>query len=304
MPYAAIIQALIGMVSSAEAGKLTKEQIDIQKKQIAEMAGIPLPQLEKIAATELPPSHVAALGIDPGLRQNQLDTIDALKDIAAGGGMALDDKVAQEAAMSRAAGSARRGRAGIAADLASRGQLNSGAQLQMAMNAEQQNANAARQSGMEAAASAQRRKMEALKEIGGMSGMLRDQDFGEKKAAAQAADERDVWNAGSAERAKYHNADLPEQDFRNRLSKITGQQPGINALSGLYSAEAQGIRNQGAALSAAAGQGMNDFSKWLDSKPKESNDTYSWSAPPMVQASTEDEWSPYPTNQKLHEDDE
>lgn len=275
MGYAAIIQALMGMASSAQAGKLTQEQMQLQKDQLAKLAGIPLPELDKIIATELPPSHVAALQTDNNLRQNQLDTIGALQDIASNGGMSLDDKVAQEAAMSRAAGAARRGRAGIASDLASRGQLNSGAQLAMSMGAEQQNANSARQSGMEAAAAAQRRKMEALRDIAGMSGGLRNQDWNENMARAQAADERDKWNAGSKEKAQYYNAGLPQQQFQNQVSQVTGQQGGVNNLSAMLGQEAQGVRNQGAMMGAAVGQGVNDFSKWLD-KPSSSRDTYTW----------------------------
>lgn len=269
MDYGALIQLMIGLGSNAAAGSMTLQQIALQKAQLAKLAGIPLPELDRIIATELPPSHVAALQVDTGLRQNQLENINALKEIATNGGMSLDDRVAQEAAMSRAAGAANRGRAAIAGDLASRGQLNSGAQLQMAMNAEQQNANSARQSGMEAAASAQRRKLDALREIASESGGLRNQDFSEKSAAAQAADERERWNASAKEKAQFYNAGLPQQQFNNQMAQVTGQQAGVNNLSATLGNEAQGVRNAYAGYGAAAGGAAN-------SRGNGGSNTYSW----------------------------
>ena len=295
MGYGAIIQALMSMAGSAQAGAMTEEQIALQKAQLAKLAGIPLPQLEHIAAAELPPSHVAALGIDTGLRQNQLENIAALKDIAAHGGMSLEDQVAQEAAMSRAAGSANRGRAAIAGDLASRGQLDSGARLQMAMNAEQQNANSARQSGMEAAANAQRRRMEALREIASESGGLRNQDFAQKSAAAQAADERDRWNASAAEKAKYYNAGLPQQQFANQITQVTGQGPAVQNLASSLGQEAQGTRNAYAGYGAALGAGVDNLTRGSGSSDQ---NTYEWD--PKIQKDISGERGGY---QDLSEDD-
>ncbi len=278
MPYALIIQALMGMAADAKAGKIDAEKLALLKKQLSDVAGIPLPELEKIAATQLPASHVAALQTDTGLRSKQMESLAALQDIIDNGGMSLEDRVAQEAALSRSAGAARRGRAGIAADLASRGQLNSGAALQMGMAAEQQNANSARQSGMEAAANAQRRKMEALRELGGQAGSLRGQDRSEASEAARAADERNRWNASAQEKAQYYNAGLPQQQFGNQMAKATGQAGAVNNLAGAYGQEAQGIRDQGAKNSAAVGQavnyGVNSLQQRMADEPSRS--TYSW----------------------------
>lgn len=277
MGYAAVVQALVGLAGQAQAGKITAEQMALLKKQLADQAGIPLPDLEKIAATELPPSHVAALGVDTGLRQNQLESISALRDIAANGGMSLDDRVAQDSALSRSNSATNRNMQGIRADLASRGQLNSGAQLQTSLAAQQQGANSARQSGMEAAASAQRRKMDALREIASESGGLRNQDYAEKSAAAQAADQRDAWNASAQEKAKYYNAGLPEQNFNNQLAKISGQQASTGALSSALSSEAQGVRNMYGGLGVAA----NAATKGLTGQSTKDKpaDTYSWDGP-------------------------
>lgn len=268
---AAIVQAGVGIYTQLAAGNITKQQADMLKLQLAKASGIALPELEKMVATQLPPSAVAALKTDTGLRSNQEESLAALKEIINGGGMALDDQVAQEAALSRSAGATRRSRAGLAQNLASRGQLNSGAMLEMGLDAEQQNANSARQSGMEAAAMAQRRKFDALRELGSQSGQLRAQDRAEASEAARASDDRERWNATGREKAAYYNAGLPQQNFVNQMTQVSGQAPAANNLAAHYGQEAQGVRNMGAGIGAASAQAVKSIGDSAD-RPN----TYEW----------------------------
>ncbi len=255
--YGSLIQAGVNLVGAMEAGKLTAEQFALLKKQLADMAGIPLPQLEQVIATHRGPSAMSQIPQDAALRSKQMESLGGLQDIIDQGGMTLDDRVAQEEAMSRAAGADRSTRAGIASDLQQRGQLDSGANLVLQGQAAQSNMNANRQSGMEAAAAAQHRKLQALDDVSRTAGSVRGQDFSEASAKAAAQDQIDAWNAGSAEKANYYNAGLPQQQFNNQMQKASGQAGASNNLAGAYGNEAQGVRNQFAGYGQALGQGVN-----------------------------------------------
>ncbi len=263
MDYGAIVGIIMNMKGAQEAGKITDQQFALLKQQLADMAGIPLPKLEQIAATQRGPSAMAGIPQDAALRNKQMEALGGYQDIIDQGGMTLDDQVAQEAAQSRAAGADRSTRAGIASDLQSRGQLDSGANLVLQGQAAQSSMNANRQSGQEAAAAAQKRKLEALGAIGHEAGAVRGQDFSEASAKANAQDQIDAWNAGAREKAQYYNAGLPQQQFGNQMAKVTGNAGAVGNLAGAYGNEAQGVRNQYAGYGQAASQGVNSAtSKW------------------------------------------
>ncbi len=257
MDYGALIGIVANMEGQAAAGKITQQQLNLLKQQLADMAGIPLPDLEKIAAVHRGPSAMSQIPQDEALRNQQLESIGGLQDIIDQGGMTLDDKVAQEAAQSQAANADRRTRAGIASDLQQRGQLDSGANLVMQGQAAQSSMNANRQSGQEAAASAQKRKLQALDDISRTAGGVRGQDFSEAAQKASAQDSIDAWNAGAQEKAQQYNAGLPQQQFSNQLAKVTGNAGAVGNLANAYGNEAQGVRNQYAGYGQAAGQAVN-----------------------------------------------
>lgn len=272
MPWAMIIQAAMSLQAQKEAGKLTDRQFALLQEQLAKVAGVPLPELERVVAQQVGPSELGNIRRDDELRNQQLQALGAYQDIIDAGGMTLDDRVAEEAALSQADSADRRRRAGIMQELASRGQANSGAALVSSLSSAQDAANRGRASGQESAARAQARKLQALEALASGSGRLREQDFGEASRKASAQDEINRWNASAREKAGYYNAGLGQQQFQNAMAKATGQANATNNLAGAYGNEAQGVRNQGAAMGQAAynaGQGI----KWGNDKPYRWGDT-------------------------------
>jgi len=275
MDYGAIISMVMAASKDAEAGKITQQQFDLLKEQLARVAAVPLPELERVVAQQQGRSELGGIQRDDGLRNKQMQALGAYQDIIDGGGMTLDDRVAEEAALSQADASDKRRRAGIMADLQSRGQMNSGAALIGQLSSAQDAANRGRQSGQESAARAQKRKMEALEALAGGAGRLRQQDYGEASDKARAQDDINRWNAGAREKAGYYNAGLGQQNFANQMTKATGTGGAANNLAGAYGNEAAGVRSRGDAQAKAAGMAVNQGIDWASNQGKNSG-TYDW----------------------------
>jgi hypothetical protein len=252
--YGALMQMAISLFGEEQASKMNATQLRMLEQQLADVRGIELPDLPQIQAEQLGDSNVGGMQSDPALRQKQLQAIATLQNIIDQGGLDLTDRAALEEALSKADSQGQRARAGVAADAAARGQLNSGARLVMDMNAAQVGANAARRTGTEVAAEAQRRRLQAIREASGMAGGLREQDWREAETANRAKDIRDERNAAAREKANLYNAGLPQQGFNNALAKATGQLPSTSAVGNALSQQAQSTQQLYAGLGQAANQ--------------------------------------------------
>lgn len=315
MDYGAIIQAAIALKAQADAGKITAKQFKLLEEQLARIANIPLPDLQKITAEQLGPSAMEGIQRDESLRGDQLSALESLRDIANSGGLSLGDKAAIEGINADVNAADRRRRASILADLAGRGQLDSGAALVASLSSAQDSANRARAGGRDTARAAEARKMEALRALSQGAGALRGQDFAEATAKAQARDEINRWNASAREKSSYYNAGLAQQQFGNAMAKATGQQAGANNLASAYGNEAAGVRGQGAAAGQIASAAYNSTKGALSSSGGSNSSSgsgpigYDNSGTPYY--SNPDEWAnPYPDRSnevqgyKLSEDDE
>lgn len=265
--WAALIGALFSAQADQKAGLIDAQQLDLIKQQLAEIAGIDVPELERIAAEQLPDSEFGKIERDDGLRGNQLESLAALRDIANNGGMSLDDRVGYEEAQSKSDAADYRRREGIRSQMQQRGQMDSGAALMMQLDSAQDAANRDRAAGQEFAGRSERRRLEALKDVMSGAGNLRDQDFGEAARKAAAQDEINRWNAGAREKAAYYNAGLPQQNFNNRMAKALRQNSAGGNLSAFYGNQATGVRGRGAAMGSTVGnamQGASEKWKWGD----------------------------------------
>lgn len=308
MDFSSIINGAVQLGGALAAGKLTQEQFNLFQQQLADVHGISLPDLKNIVATHLGPSAMESIPQDTGLKDQQLESLGTLQDIIDQGGMTLADQVAQEAATSKAQAADRSSRASIANSLQSRGQLNSGANLVLQGQAGQSFANASRQSGQEAAAAAQARRLQALDDVSNTAGKVRSEDFSEASQKAKSQDAINQWNAGAAEKANYYNAGLPQQQFTNEMSKVGAAANPTNNLAGAYANEASGVRSTAAGLGNAAGSAFGSSGSGTNG-----SGTYNWGAngydpstnpngpgggapayPGGDGTSTEDEWDKYP----------
>lgn len=246
-------QLAIAFLGEQKASQMSAKQLELLGKQLADLQGIKLPDLQEVQPEQLGKSAVAGMQSDQGLRGKQLQAITELQHIIDSGGLDLSDKVSLEEALSTAQNNQRRARAGVAGDLQARGGLDTGARLVMGLDAATAGANELRKTGMETAAMAQRRKLEAIRAASGMSGALREQDWREKETSSRAKDLRDERNSAAREKAGYYNAGLPQQGFNNAVTKATGQQTGVNAMAQGLNAAAQDTRASAAGMAGVVG---------------------------------------------------
>jgi hypothetical protein len=250
-------QLAIAFLGEQKASQLSQQQLDMLGKQYADMQGIKLPDLQKQTADQLGPSAEGSMQLDEGLRGKQLSALGEIQNLIDSGGLDLTDKGNLEEAMNSAINQQRRARAGVASDAAERGQMNSGNRLLMDMNAAQAGHNDARKSGLEVAGMAQRRRLQAIQDSSNMAAAMRNEDWNQKSAVAHAKDLRDERNAAAREKAQYYNAGLPQQNFNNAMSRVTGSQPAANAYGGALAAGATDAR----ASAAGMGNIVNQMGK-------------------------------------------
>jgi len=253
MDYAALVQMAIALYGEEKASKMSEKQLRLMEQQLKDVRNIKLPDLPELKAEELGDSAVGGMRSDQGLRSNQLAAIAELRRLADEGGLDLTDKAALEESLNTARNHSRRARAGVAADLSSRGQLDSGAKLTMDLDAASRGSNDLRKEGLDVAAMAQRRRLQAIRDASGMSGGLREQDWREAESANRAKDIRDERNAAARERAAQYNAGLPQQGFNNSLAKATGQLPSTSAVGNVLAGQAADTRALTGGLIQAAG---------------------------------------------------
>jgi hypothetical protein len=154
----------------------------------------------------VPDSEMKKISIDPRLREAQLGALNSLKDVSDSGGMTLRDKANLSRMQSDVAAADRGRRGAIMQNMAARGAGGSG----MELVAQMQNAQAATdreaQAGLDIAAQAQERALQAIMQQGQLGGSIRGQDFGEQSQVANAQDAINRFNTGNTNQGIQFNA--------------------------------------------------------------------------------------------------
>lgn len=233
---AAIGSAVIGYAAQ-RSGEDKARQLLLAAQD--EYGKINLPKLEELVAAELPPTELAKLRTDPTLLQAQNRALDKMLEIEQAGGMTLGDLASQAEAMSKVSRRESAGRNAIREDMAARGTLGSGAELAMALDNQQDAAERAQRVGMDTAARAQDRALQAILKRGEMATARRDQDYREKSEAAKAQDLINRYNGQRMSNAR-------QQYFDNQM-RLTA------AKTGRTDALAASARREGEANARLAG---------------------------------------------------
>jgi hypothetical protein len=257
MDMGAFLQAILSMVGEENAQSLTQEQIDVYKKQIAQMAGIPLPEMPNITPEQLGQAAAAGVTADPRLKQTENDTLADFGNIYSQGGLDFRTRADLNDALGQSASNAQADQQSIRQRLQGTGQLGSGADIAMSMAGASSAAQRGNSNAFKTAALGEQRKMDALKERGSLASQMRGEQYSEDMKAAMAKDARDQWNAESRSRAQQYNAGLPQQQFQNQVTKVTGGfAPGSN-LAQAYANSADSTRGLWSGLGYAANKAWN-----------------------------------------------
>lgn len=253
-----VLSSIIGELASGEDRRRANELYD---QNLRDYEGLAPPELEKLIAEQMGPSAFEGITTDPRARSAQYEALAQLQQLARSGGLNLQDRATLARANAEGARQASAGRAGIAADMAARGQYGGGQQLAMQLNNQQAAANRGAQTGLETAAMAQRRGIDAILEGGRLGGQLRGQEFDEKSRAAQARDLVSRYNADSRAGAARYNALLPQQNFQNKMQLTGAKAQARGARAGQYTQSADDTRQFAAGIGQAsqrAGAGAAD----------------------------------------------
>lgn len=210
-------------------------------------------QPELVDAVKLGPSATEGVTTDQGARQAQLAALKSMQEIADGGGMNLTDK-ANLAKIQNDINANLQGQEGaIQQNMAAKGMSGGMSELVARNMAAQNAANRQSQQGLDVAAQAQQRALQAMMNQGQMAGQMQNQDFNQQMQKAQAQDaiakfnaqnlqdtrntntatrnNAQQWNAQNAQsiagqntglknEAQKYNNNLPQQNFNNQMTRL------------------------------------------------------------------------------------
>lgn len=198
---------------------------------------------------------LSEIATDPRLRAAQMGALSSLQEIGDNKGLTATDR-AKLQQMSDDVGTAERGsREAILANARARGIGGSGLELASLLQGQQGAAQRRSQEGLNIAAMAEQRALDALMQAGQLGGQVRGQDFSEAARVAEAQDAINRFNAANKQsvlnqniqarnqaqqynlgerqrvsdsnvalrnQAQMHNKGLAQQQFQNQLAKAQG----------------------------------------------------------------------------------
>lgn len=247
-----LVSSLIGMFGDHGEG----EAQEYANKAIEELikVKIPDPEQQKIALSryystgQLDPKLESAIKADPSAFEqvvsNQKYTaaqdraLNQLQSLGEEGGLSLSDKANLQSQMIANANKDKANRDAITDDMARRGQLGSGMELQAQLAGAQSAGDRDAQARLQALGGAQDRAMQAIMGAGDLAGNLQSQDYQRKSDVAQARDRINMFNTqnaqsvqqrnvGSQNMAQQYNLDR-SQDIANRNVDIGNQEQQYN----------------------------------------------------------------------------
>lgn len=298
--------SVVGMVSQiagSQAGQAFSQldrdtAMKLIKSVTDEYGKISVPDLQKLVTQQQGPTQLAGIRDDATYRDQQNAADAQLNDVINSGGETLSDAAALNALRSKISRTESAGRHAIEGSRAARGNLDSGDQLAMELQGNQQAAQLANEAGSAEAGRMDARHFEAIRERARNAGTGLDRSYNQQANAARAQDVINAGNAAIANTTAMHNAGIPQQNFNNQMSLAGAKAQPAYALAGAHGAQAQNTQDQwnklgniGAAAATKAGSSSNTGgSTGGGSSPEEWN-SYT-SPPPNTQAESAEPGTP------------
>lgn len=203
-------------------------------------------------------SAYSQIHTNPQLDQDQLQSVNQLKQVATQGGLTDIDKAQLLDIQNQIASKNAAQQAALQQDFAQKGQGGSGAAMQARMLASQGNANSGAVAGANVAANAQARALQAMQNYGQMAQSQQAQQFNQQAQAANAQNAINAFNAQNRQQAAGINAG-------NQQQANVGNFTTANQIAGTNT----GIANQQAMLPQQAAQA--NFTNALNRNTNTSN---------------------------------
>jgi hypothetical protein len=261
-----------------------------QAEQMEMLKKLPLPELQELVlknpelvglleAEELGPSALEDVQTDPRLKQAQMQALQSIKERSEKG-LTPEDKLAMEEMLGQADASAKSRQQGLMQEMASRGTLDSGAQLAASLSGQQADASNARQKAMQMAAQSSANRAQAAQQMGSMAGQMEQADYGRGANLASAKDR--IAQANTAARMQTNQQNLAarqaienqkaalqnqstmynigrdQQQFQNQLAKAGAGQSATNAYAQMAASMPQ-KGSGGQAIGTLIGAGIGAY---------------------------------------------
>jgi hypothetical protein len=246
--------AIIGALIQAGAGLLgmwmddgPEEERRLRRKALAEYAALQPPEVQDYIAREVAGSKMSDVTADEGQRAIQDESQQRLLQRGRGG-PSLAYQAAREQAQVDAASRAQGQREAILSDARQRGTVGSGESLFLQQQSAQDAANTERLAGVQALADDEEQAFQAMIAAGNMAGQREERDWNQQAQVASAEDDIALFNAGQWNQAQQFNINQRQQDFANRMALADRK-------AGVYNAQGQQARQDGADTRAAIGAG-------------------------------------------------
>jgi hypothetical protein len=303
-----VLGGAIGGKKSSKAAKRAQEAyLQAQREMQARLDRIDIPTIEAqelqleipelvglLEAEELGPSALEDISLDPRLRDAQMTALQAMSERGVEG-LSDDEKAMYQQMLRGVSGQEQARQESILQGMAQRGALDSGAQLAAQLASAQSSADRASQESLQMAADAAQARRDALQAAGQMGNQLRKQDYEEAFNLAGAQDRISKFNlinrqdtaavnlaarqAAEKQRADILNREqtankaLLQQQFKNEMSKATGQNEAQARVAGtMFNQGMQQAQNIGQSWSNIGSGVGKAFSTMLDSRGEKKNE--------------------------------
>ena len=264
---AAAIAAAASLIGAAIAAGDEAKARAIREDLAARIGAVKLPVLDKLVAQKLGPEELQKYQRITKPMQAQSDVLGKWMEEVNAKGETADDRAAVLRMQQQANGIASGASAAVQRGMNARGMSGSGMDFALQQQGAQSAVNQANATGIEAAAAARGRYMEALRAAGGMSTQMRGQEL----ETMGAQDAINMFNARAQSDADRYNASLAQQDFDNEMAKENAVSNAKNGVASSYERSADNTRSTAAGVGNAAATGAGY-------KKKKDDDDYAASA--------------------------
>lgn len=276
-------QAALDQILNLQLPTIEAQQLALEKQKIA---GTLAPEME--GTVQQDESAMKGITVDPRLRQAQMNALSSLTDLGTTG-LTSADRAALLNIRNQTEGDAQAASASIMQNMAQRGMGGGGAELAARLAAAQGATNRGAQAGMDLAAQAQQKALQAMSSAGALGSQMEGQQFGEEAQKASAADAISRFNAANrqnvmgtnvgaknaaqqynltnaqnvanantdiANKQQVNNKGLFQQDYQNRLNKATAASGQYDKQSAYDTQQADKTREMWGTIGQGIGGGM------------------------------------------------
>jgi hypothetical protein len=177
-------------------------EMQVQMQQLVQQGTLSPEQAQAMLVQR---SSMEDVNSDPSTKAAQMQALQGLQDVTSSGGLTAMDKAKLQQIFNDEDTKARGSREAILQNAQARGLGGSGIELMSQMQNQQDSATRASQRGMDVAAQAQQRALDALMNQGALAGQMNQQDFSQKQAKANSMDEIAKFNAQNKQQVNLAN---------------------------------------------------------------------------------------------------